>query len=79
MADMILVNKCDPPITRDARLTLSEYKSAMKFRQPLYSELYEPAAVLPVSSRTGDGIKEAWDAIHRLHTQLKVLHLKPVL
>lgn len=72
MTDMILVNKCDPPITRDARLTLSEYKSAMKFRQPLYHELHESAPVLPVSARAGHGIAEAWNAISTLHSKLHV-------
>lgn len=63
-------------------MTLFEYKSAMKFRQPLYSEYAKPAPVLTVSARTGDGIREAWAAIqtltHDLSVKSKGLITKPL-
>lgn len=72
MADLILVNKCDPPLSRDAQLALFEYKSALKFQRPLYQGLPYTAKVLPVSARSSTGIKEAWEAITGLAKLLEV-------
>lgn len=71
---MILVNKCDPPLSTDAKMTLYEYKSAMKFR-PLSPDTGKPdqIPVLPVSARTGHGIADAWSTIRNLAQNLKVL------
>lgn len=75
MADAILVNKCDPPISTDARMTLFEYKSALKYRRPLYPNFHDPSPVMPVSAKSGDGIPQAWKAITGLHARLKVANL----
>lgn len=72
MADLVLVNKCDPPLSTEAKLTLFEYKSALKFRRPLYEGLQQDFKVQPVSAKAGTGIAEAWESMQQLASNLGV-------
>ncbi|KAJ3271500.1 hypothetical protein HK104_004681, partial [Borealophlyctis nickersoniae] len=65
LSDLILVNKADGDMMAPARTAQSEYTSALKFLQPIFSE-WKPE-VLRVSSLQQTGIDEAWSKMKEFY------------
>jgi LAO/AO transport system kinase len=65
LADIIVVNKCDGSLEAQARVTLSEYASALRLVRPA-SLSWTPIA-LAASAVTGNGIDEVWTTLEALH------------
>lgn len=70
LSDLVLVNKADGPLENAARNAQLEYTSALKYVKrdtgPWTSR------VMRVSSQTGKGINEAWDAMVEYFNVMKV-------
>jgi LAO/AO transport system kinase len=64
LADIIVVNKCDGSLEAQARVTLSEYASALRLVRPASSS-WTPIA-LAASAITGYGIDEVWTTLEAL-------------
>ncbi|XP_033111919.1 methylmalonic aciduria type A homolog, mitochondrial-like [Anneissia japonica] len=68
MADLILVNKADGELLIPARRMKAEYSSALKLLRKR-SKIWIPK-VLKVSSKTKDGLPEAWDKMLKYQTAM---------
>jgi putative protein kinase ArgK-like GTPase of G3E family len=70
MADLVLVNKAEDPMSQAARQTLAEFKSASKFATSLARH---EQALIAVSAHTGKGVPETWQLILHIHDRLSVM------
>ena len=68
LADLVVVTKADGDLEGAARLACADVRRALHLLRPRHGEL-APEAML-VSSLTGVGIAEVWDAVVRAHATL---------
>ncbi|MCR9221616.1 MAG: methylmalonyl Co-A mutase-associated GTPase MeaB [Alphaproteobacteria bacterium] len=64
MADLLLVNKADGALEREARRAAAEYHGALNLLGGGPSQRWKPS-VQTCSAATGKGIPEAWEAMER--------------
>jgi LAO/AO transport system kinase len=79
LADIIVVNKCDGSLEAQARVTLSEYASALRLVRPASSS-WTPSA-LAASAVTGYGIDEVWmtlEALRKARTECGEFEIRRV-
>ncbi|CAN5578765.1 methylmalonyl Co-A mutase-associated GTPase MeaB [soil metagenome] len=69
LADLVVVTKADGELAAAARHACADVRRALHLLRPRHPEL-TPEAIL-VSSTTGDGIAEVWDAIRATHGRLR--------
>ena len=67
MADLILLNKAEEPMTGDARRALMELRAAQTFR-------LRPSPVLAVSAMKNQGIEAVWSTLKCLESESRVLN-----
>ena len=66
MADLLLINKADGSLVEDAMRTRAEYAGALRLMRPPAGDPEGYPMALCISARTGDGLREAWQAIESL-------------
>ena len=66
IADLILVNKADGALERQAKATRSDYAGALRLMRPRADDPEGYPMALCVSAETGAGLEEAWAAVERL-------------
>jgi LAO/AO transport system kinase len=69
LSDLIVVTKADGALASQARITQSEYMSALKYVRPRAPTVWRPR-VMRASSMTGDGIDDVWAAIQEYWTKM---------
>ena len=75
LADLILVTKSDGDLRKAANRAAADYHAALHLMRPKYPAL--SPQVMQVSSIEGEGIAQAWNAMHALHRALaKAGHLR---
>lgn len=65
-SDLVVVNKCDGDLVPAARRIKSEYTSALKYMRRK-SPLWRPKVKM-MSSLTGDGMGDVWDAMQKYNS-----------
>ena len=65
-SDLVVVNKCDGDLAPAARRIKSEYTSALKYMRRK-SPLWKPKVKM-MSSLTGDGMEDVWDAMQKFNS-----------
>ena len=65
-SDLVVVNKCDGDLAPAARRIKSEYTSALKYMRRK-SHLWKPKVKM-MSSLTGDGMGDVWDAMQKYNS-----------
>ena len=65
-SDLVVVNKCDGDLAPAARRIKSEYTSALKYMRRK-SRLWKPKVKM-MSSLTGDGMGDVWDAMQKYNS-----------
>ncbi len=66
IADLILVNKADGPLSAQAKATRAEYAGALRLMRPRPDDPDDYPMALCVSALTGAGLDEAWAAVEWL-------------
>lgn len=68
LADLVVVNKADGPLTTLAEQTASHYRLALHLVRPKRPDIEAP--VLTCSSTDGHGIEQVWSSLLELHRHL---------
>src|ERR1700743_2576743 len=63
LADLLLVTKADGDLVPAAHRAAADYKGALHLIRPKYANMF--AEVMQISSLTGAGIAQSWDAMQR--------------
>ncbi len=69
LADLIVVNKADGDLAAAAGRAAADHRNALGLMRPRFPGV--TPEVLTVSSLTGTGISDAWEAVVRVHDQLR--------
>jgi len=69
VADLVVVNKADGELLRDANRTASSYRSALEMSRPKFVGWTTP--VLKASARAGTGVAETWESVQKCRSVLE--------
>jgi len=69
LADLIVVNKADGDLAAAAGRAAADHRNALGLMRPRFAGI--ETQVLTVSSLTGSGISEAWEAVNEIHAQMR--------